>query len=64
MKICMKGRYAARKTNLIKTLKERIVLGECIRTDTGEPAFKVKKNNKDMYETIPMSKLIEFMILT
>lgn len=53
-----------KKTNLIKTPKERITLGGCVRTDTGEPALKVKKNNKDMYETIPMSKLIELMILT
>ena len=46
-----------KKTNLIKTPKERITLGECVRTDTGEPALKVKKSNKDKYETIPMSKL-------
>ena len=50
-----------KKTNLIKTPKERITLGECVRTDTGEPALK---SNKDKYETIPMSKLIELMILT
>lgn len=51
------------KTNLIKTPKERITLGECVRTETGEPAFKVKKSNKDMYETISMSQLIELMVL-
>lgn len=60
----MEGSKAVKKTNLIKTLKERITLGECVRTDTGEPALKVKKSNKDKYETIPMSKLIELMILT
>lgn len=52
-----------KKTNLIRTPKEKITLGECVRTDTGEPALKVKKNNKDMYETVPMSKLIELMVL-
>lgn len=53
----MEGSKAVKKTNLIKTPKERITLGECVRTDTGEPALKVKKSNKDKYETIPMSKL-------
>ena len=52
-----------KKTNLIKTSKERITLGECARTETGEPALKVKKSNKDMYETISMSQLIELMVL-
>ena len=60
----MEGSKAVKKTNLIKTPKERITLAECVRTDTGEPALKVKKSNKDKYETIPMSKLIELMILT
>ena len=60
----MEGSKAVKKTHLIKTPKERITLGECVRTDTGEPARKVKKSNKDKYETIPMSKLIELMILT
>ena len=52
-----------KKTNLIKTPKERITLDECVRTETGEPALKVKKSNKDMYETISMSQLIELMVL-
>ncbi|MCI6007205.1 MAG: hypothetical protein MRZ25_03000 [Ruminococcus sp.] len=53
-----------KKANLIRTPKERITLGECIRTDTGEPTLEVKKSNKDKYETIPMRKLTELMILT
>lgn len=36
-----------KKTNLIKTPKERITLGECVRTETGEPALKVKKSKAD-----------------
>ena len=61
--VSSEGRWKMKKTNLIKTPKERITLGECVRTETGEPALKVKKSNKDMYETISMSQLIELMVL-
>ena len=61
--VSSEGRWNMKKTNLIKTPKERITLGECVRTETGEPALKVKKSNKDMYETISMSQLIELMVL-
>lgn len=60
--VSSEGRWKMKKTNLIKTPK-RITLGECVRTETGEPALKVKKSNKDMYETISMSQLIELMVL-
>lgn len=63
MKLVRKEDGRWKKTNLIKTPKERITLGECVRTETGEPALKVKKSNKDMYETISMSQLIELMVL-
>ena len=61
--VSSEGRWKMKKTNLIKTPKERITLGECVRTETGEPALKVKKSNKDMCETISMSQLIELMVL-
>lgn len=61
--VSFERRWKMKKTNLIKTPKERITLGECVRTETGEPALKVKKSNKDMYETISMSQLIELMVL-
>ena len=59
--VSSEGRWKMKKTNLIKTPKERITLGECVRTETGEPALK--ESNKDMYETISMSQLIELMVL-
>ena len=51
-----------RKVKFVKTPKEKITIGECIRTATGELALKVKKPNKDKYEVISMSQLVELMV--
>ena len=57
--VSSEGRWKMKKTNLIKTPKERITLGECVRTETGEPALKVKKiylQKTDVLKyTIPLS---------
>lgn len=50
------------KGKLVKTPKEHITIGECIRTDTGELALKIKKPNKDKYEVISISQLVEMMV--
>lgn len=51
-----------RKVKFVKTPKEHITIGECIRTATGELALKVKKPNKDKYDVISMSQLVEMMV--
>jgi len=51
-----------RKVKFVKTPKEKITLGECVRTATGELALKVKKPNKNKYEVVSMSQLVEMMV--
>lgn len=51
-----------RKVKYVKTPIEHITIGECVRTAAGELALKIKKPNKDKYEVISMSQLVEMMV--
>ncbi len=51
-----------RKVKFVKTPKENITIGECVRTAAGELALKIKKPNQNKYEVISMSQLVELMV--
>lgn len=49
------------KDRYLRTPKEKIVMGEWTETTSGIPMLKVKKPNANVYEDIPVSKLIRML---
>lgn len=47
--------------NYLRTPRERIVIGELTETSNGVPALKIKKPNKDIYDYITLTKLINIL---
>lgn len=49
------------KENFLRTPKKGITMGEWSKTESGTPALKVKKPKSDIYETVPVPKLMKIL---